>query len=159
MRASFNAHSLPLLKSLNTLTLEDLYKQQNLIFMHRFVNNLLPLHLRDFFISPLLRVRPSSERLGMMVDIVRYNKQKTLNSYLHRGPSLFNLLPRGVRADPRRSQITSFFRRDRLLRYSQAQGRLGMSCGGVGVPALRCDGGVCFCFVSFLCSCLHLSSM
>ena len=147
MRASFNAHSLPLLKSLNTLTLEDLYKQQNLIFMHRFVNNLLPLHLRDFFISPLLRVRPSSERLGMMVDIVRYNKQKPW-THISIGGLPFSIFCPGV-SGPNLDVVILFLSLGEIVSWDTHRPRVAWWCRVVGWVSRLCGVMGVFVFVLF----------
>ena len=94
-----HAHSLPLLKSVGSLTLFDLHKFHLLKLIHRFINNKLPALFSQFFISSS-RTRPPSLRLGPQAPILPYRSQKLLDSYLHTGPMLFNALSRDLRSAP-----------------------------------------------------------
>ena len=103
--ANYNAHSLPLLKSVGSLTLFDLHKFHLLKLIHRFINNKLPALFSQVFI-PSSRTRPPSLRLGPQAPILPYRSQKLLDSYLYTGPMLFNALSRDLRSAPLHKFLT-----------------------------------------------------
>ncbi len=111
----FLAHSAPLFKKLNTLTVYDVHKLQVAIFMFKYKNNLLPTIFNNYFTINKF-VHSHYTRSGNLYRPFNFTTDLARNTIRYQGPCLWN----SIDSDTRLSNSVYIFKNN-YQRYLTSQ--------------------------------------
>ena len=79
--AGYNAHSTPILKKLNLLSLTDIHKIKLLNMYKQFVDETLPLYIFNMFVGMDLSTELPKPRTKLYENTIRFQLQFTIFSF------------------------------------------------------------------------------
>ena len=91
--SKINAHTAPIFKNNNILTVDDIYKLQCLKFYHKYINNALPLNLLNLTIQQNFTIHNINTRQASLLHIPQIKTNIAKRSILHSIPAIVNSLP------------------------------------------------------------------
>ena len=108
--SSYRAHSQPLFKQLNILTVYQIYQNQLAIYMFRILNNLVP-HLCHHHFVWNASIHDHNTRSSHHLHVPYCRTGLRQNTIQFQGPKLWNILPEEIRSAP---SIINFKKRVRI---------------------------------------------
>ena len=101
--SEFNSHSAPIFQELKLLRLKEYIKLQNILLVHDFRNNKLPISFKNFFLDEdmsWVETRAESQALTKLAFAQRYNQNKYgRKSITHTSVAIWNRLAKHVFPD------------------------------------------------------------
>jgi len=104
------AHSSPLFKQVNTLTIYDIHKMHKAIFMYKFINNNLPINFNDLFLKNEAFHNYGTRSFSNLRPC-HFKTNLGMNTIPRQGPILWNGIPDNIKNAPTLVQLKKGYKK------------------------------------------------
>ena len=111
------AHSLPLFKQVNALTIYDIHRMHKAIFMYKFINNNLPINFNDLFLKNEA-FHNYGTRTFSNLRPCHFKTNLGMNTIPRQGPILWNGIPENIKNTPTLVQFKKGYKKYLVSSYN-----------------------------------------